>query len=108
MAREEGAIPMGVAAEEMIAGVANYYATTCGGCASACSLVVKQRDGRPIKIEGNPAHPAWDRCWTLSVCGDCRTTGSMRPSRPTFGSMTAAGSTARSRSCTIGVDFQMP
>ena len=51
------AVPMAVASEDMIAGVANYYATTCGGCASACSLVVKQRDGRPIKIEGNDASP---------------------------------------------------
>ncbi|MEO7730179.1 MAG: 4Fe-4S dicluster domain-containing protein [Kofleriaceae bacterium] len=51
------AIPMAVASEDMIAGVANYYATTCGGCASACSLVVKQRDGRPIKIEGNEVSP---------------------------------------------------
>jgi Fe-S-cluster-containing dehydrogenase component len=54
-APEQKAIPLPVAAEDMIAGVPNYYATTCGGCASACSLVVKQRDGRPIKIEGNEA-----------------------------------------------------
>jgi molybdopterin-containing oxidoreductase family iron-sulfur binding subunit len=52
-APEQKAIPLGAATPEMIAGVANYYATTCGGCASACSLLVKQRDGRPIKIEGN-------------------------------------------------------
>jgi molybdopterin-containing oxidoreductase family iron-sulfur binding subunit len=52
-APEQRAIPLPVAAEDMIAGVPNYYATTCGGCASACSLLVKQRDGRPIKIEGN-------------------------------------------------------
>ena len=52
-APEQKAIPIAVATDEMIAGVANHYATTCGGCASACSLVVKQRDGRPIKIEGN-------------------------------------------------------
>jgi molybdopterin-containing oxidoreductase family iron-sulfur binding subunit len=54
-APEQKAIPMPVATDEMIAGVPNYYATTCGGCASACSLVVKQRDGRPIKVEGNDA-----------------------------------------------------
>ncbi len=54
-APEQRAIPMAVATDEMVPGVANYYATTCGGCASACSLVVKQRDGRPIKIEGNEA-----------------------------------------------------
>src|SRR3954470_2841583 len=52
-APEQKAIPMAVATDEMVPGVANYYATTCGGCASSCSLVVKQRDGRPIKIEGN-------------------------------------------------------
>ena len=52
-APEQKAIPMPVATDELVPGVANYYATTCGGCASACSLVVKQRDGRPIKIEGN-------------------------------------------------------
>ena len=52
-APEQKAIPMAVASDEMIPGVPNFYATTCGGCASACSLVVKQRDGRPIKIEGN-------------------------------------------------------
>jgi len=52
-APEQKAIPIAVATDDMIPGVPNFYATTCGGCASACSLVVKQRDGRPIKIEGN-------------------------------------------------------
>ncbi|HEX3766502.1 MAG TPA: hypothetical protein VHW23_47740, partial [Kofleriaceae bacterium] len=47
------AVPIAVATDDMIPGVPNFYATTCGGCASACSLLVKQRDGRPIKIEGN-------------------------------------------------------
>ena len=54
-APEQKAVPLPVASDAMVAGVANYYATTCGGCASACSLVVKQRDGRPIKVEGNEA-----------------------------------------------------
>src|SRR5262245_30065315 len=49
----QNAIPLLVGSDDITPGVANYYATTCGGCASACSLVVKQRDGRPIKIEGN-------------------------------------------------------
>ena len=54
-APEQTAVPLPVATDTMVAGVASYYATTCGGCASACSLVVKQRDGRPIKVEGNEA-----------------------------------------------------
>jgi MoCo/4Fe-4S cofactor protein with predicted Tat translocation signal len=49
----QNAIPLLVGSDEIIPGVANYYATTCRGCASSCSLLVKQRDGRPIKIEGN-------------------------------------------------------
>lgn len=47
------AIPLLVGSDQIIPGVANFYATTCRGCASSCSLLVKQRDGRPIKIEGN-------------------------------------------------------
>jgi molybdopterin-containing oxidoreductase family iron-sulfur binding subunit len=39
---------------EITPGVANYYATTCHGCEARCSLVVKTREGRPIKVEGNP------------------------------------------------------
>ena len=34
-------------------GVANYYASTYINGGDAISVVVKQRDGRPIKIEGN-------------------------------------------------------
>ncbi|HEX7843038.1 MAG TPA: TAT-variant-translocated molybdopterin oxidoreductase [Kofleriaceae bacterium] len=52
-APEQKAVPIAVATDDMVPGIPNFYATTCGGCASACSLVVKQRDGRPIKIEGN-------------------------------------------------------
>jgi Fe-S-cluster-containing dehydrogenase component len=43
--------------DEVTPGLALWYATACGGCAAGCGLLVKTRDGRPIKIEGNPAHP---------------------------------------------------
>jgi Fe-S-cluster-containing dehydrogenase component len=49
----QNAIPLVAGSDQIIPGVANYYATTCRGCASSCTLLVKQRDGRPIKIEGN-------------------------------------------------------
>lgn len=42
---------------DMVPGVATYYATTCGGCASACGMHVKTREGRPVKVEGNSDHP---------------------------------------------------
>ena len=42
---------------EFTPGVASWFASVCGGCSSACGSLVKVRDGRPIKLEGNPDHP---------------------------------------------------
>ncbi len=53
----EKAIPFLVQPEEITPGRALYYASTCAGCAAACGVLVKNRDGRPIKLEGNPEHP---------------------------------------------------
>ena len=39
--------------DNVIPGVANYYASTYVNGGDAISVIVKQRDGRPIKIEGN-------------------------------------------------------
>ncbi len=43
--------------EEITPGVANYYASTCTGCSQACGTLIKTREGRPVKIDGNPDHP---------------------------------------------------
>ena len=51
--RVQKAIPFLNKPEEITPGVPNWYATTCAGCTAGCSLLVKTRDGRPIKIEGN-------------------------------------------------------
>ncbi|MEW6055185.1 MAG: TAT-variant-translocated molybdopterin oxidoreductase [Bdellovibrionota bacterium] len=42
---------------EVVPGVANWYASVCGECESGCGVLVKTREGRPIKFEGNPKHP---------------------------------------------------
>ena len=39
--------------DDVIPGVPNFYASTYVNEGDAISVVVKQRDGRPIKIEGN-------------------------------------------------------
>jgi molybdopterin-containing oxidoreductase family iron-sulfur binding subunit len=49
----QNAIPLLAGSDQLVPGVSNFYATTCRGCPSSCGLLVKQRDGRPIKIEGN-------------------------------------------------------
>ena len=53
----EKAIPYLVTPEEITPGRAYHYASTCGACPAACGLLVKNRDGRPVKLEGNPEHP---------------------------------------------------
>lgn len=53
----EKAIPYLIQPEEIVPGVSYFYATTCGGCSAACGVLAKNRDGRPVKLEGNPDHP---------------------------------------------------
>lgn len=47
------AIPYLIRPEEITPGVSNYYASTYFDGQEYCSILVKVRDGRPIKIEGN-------------------------------------------------------
>jgi len=47
------AIPLVLKPEEIIPGIANHYASTYFDGSQYCSILVKVRDGRPIKIEGN-------------------------------------------------------
>ena len=51
------AIPYLNQPENRIAGRAIHYASVCGGCEAGCGVLVRNRDGRPIKLEGNPEHP---------------------------------------------------
>jgi MoCo/4Fe-4S cofactor protein with predicted Tat translocation signal len=50
------AIPLLVQAEEGVPGRSLQYATSCGGCSAGCGVLASVRDGRPIKLEGNPQH----------------------------------------------------
>jgi len=47
------AIPYAIKPEDITPGVPNYYASTYVDGGDYCSIVIKTRDGRPIKIEGN-------------------------------------------------------
>jgi MoCo/4Fe-4S cofactor protein with predicted Tat translocation signal len=51
------AIPLLVQGEENVPGRSLQYATTCAGCSAGCGVLASVRDGRPIKLEGNPEHP---------------------------------------------------
>jgi anaerobic selenocysteine-containing dehydrogenase/Fe-S-cluster-containing dehydrogenase component len=43
--------------DETVPGVSTYYASTCRECAASCGIIVETRDGRALKLEGNPNHP---------------------------------------------------
>ena len=42
---------------DMITGKATWYASTCRECPAGCGILAKNREGRVIKVEGNPLHP---------------------------------------------------
>ncbi|MCX7878271.1 MAG: TAT-variant-translocated molybdopterin oxidoreductase [Ignavibacteria bacterium] len=50
-------VPYNKKPEEVTLGIPNYYASTCTGCSSSCGILVKTREGRPVKVDGNPDHP---------------------------------------------------
>jgi len=53
----ERLLPYVVAPEEITPGVATWYTTACGGCSAGCGMWVRTREGRAVKVEGNPEHP---------------------------------------------------
>ncbi|MGD9222001.1 MAG: 4Fe-4S dicluster domain-containing protein [Desulfobacteraceae bacterium] len=45
------------APEDMVTGRSSWYATTCRECPAGCGVLAENREGRAIKLEGNPLHP---------------------------------------------------
>src|SRR5438132_9810597 len=50
-------IPYVSSPDQTVPGVSTYFATTCRECSAACGVLAETRDGRVIKLEGNPDHP---------------------------------------------------
>ncbi|TFH37532.1 MAG: nitrate reductase, partial [Anaerolineales bacterium] len=50
-------IPFVKPPEETLPGEATLYASTCQQCPAGCGLLARVINGRPRKLEGNPAHP---------------------------------------------------
>src|ERR1700683_1087403 len=50
-------IPYVVPDENVVPGVPSFFATTCNECPAGCGVVARIREGRVIKLEGNPADP---------------------------------------------------
>ena len=50
-------IPFVIPPEDVVPGVATWYASVCGECPAGCGTLVRTREGRAVKLEGNPEHP---------------------------------------------------
>ena len=50
-------IPYVIPDENVIPGVPSFYSTTCTECGAGCGVVARVREGRVIKLEGNPKDP---------------------------------------------------
>lgn len=56
--RDKGeVIPYNKKPEEVTVGRPNFYASACAGCSAGCGTLIRTREGRPIKVDGNPEHP---------------------------------------------------
>jgi anaerobic selenocysteine-containing dehydrogenase/Fe-S-cluster-containing dehydrogenase component len=53
----EQILPLVVPNEQLVPGVAAYFATVCRECPAGCGVLARNRDGRVVKLEGNPDHP---------------------------------------------------
>ena len=43
--------------DDLVPGIPEFYASTCRECPAGCGILVKTREARAIKVEGNPLHP---------------------------------------------------
>ena len=54
---EEKLIPAFIPDDEYVPGVDYWKASTCGMCPAGCGIIVRTREHKANKIEGNPLHP---------------------------------------------------
>ncbi len=53
----EAILPWVIPPEHLVPGVATWFATVCRECPAGCGVLAKGREGRVVKLEGNPDHP---------------------------------------------------
>lgn len=53
----ERLIPWVIPPEDLVPGIAVWYATVCRECSAGCGMLVRTREGRAVKAEGNPKDP---------------------------------------------------
>ena len=72
-------IPYVIPPDNIVPGVPAYFSTVCRECPAGCGLVAKNRDGRVVKLEGNPDHPV--NTGALCIRGHAGLQGLYHPDR---------------------------
>src|SRR5215467_4899621 len=65
--------------ENVVPGIATYFATVCRECPAGCGVLAKNREGRVVKLEGNPDHPV--NAGALCIAGHAALQGVYHPDR---------------------------
>src|SRR5438046_441681 len=77
----ETILPLVVPNEHLVPGVAAWFATVCRECPAGCGVIARNRDGRVVKLEGNPDHPV--NHGALCIRGQAALQGLYHPDRLT-------------------------
>ncbi|HMH51514.1 MAG TPA: molybdopterin-dependent oxidoreductase, partial [Candidatus Acidoferrum sp.] len=75
----EKLLPLVVPNEQMVSGVASWFSTVCRECPAGCGVIARNRDGRVVKLEGNPDHPV--NHGALCIRGQAALQGLYHPDR---------------------------
>ena len=75
----ETILPLVVPNEHLVPGVASFFATVCRECPAGCGVLARNRDGRVVKLEGNPDHPV--NRGALCIRGQAALQGLYHPDR---------------------------
>ncbi|WP_462136895.1 molybdopterin-dependent oxidoreductase [Candidatus Mycalebacterium sp.] len=75
----EQIIPYVIPPENTIPGIPDYYSSTCRECPAGCGVIVKTREGRAIKMEGDPDNPI--NSGALCASGQAALQGLYNPDR---------------------------
>jgi molybdopterin-containing oxidoreductase family iron-sulfur binding subunit len=75
----EQILPYVIPAENLVPGVAAWFSTVCRECPAGCGVIARNREGRVVKLEGNPDHPT--NRGTLCIRGQAALQGLYNPDR---------------------------
>src|SRR6058998_778210 len=75
----ETILPLVVPNDQIVPGVASWYATVCRECPAGCGVIARNREGRVVKLEGNPDHPV--NAGALCLRGHAALQGLYHPDR---------------------------